>query len=255
MKSLASHYGEFYDKASAITQQGDEDELRLFAGLVPDGKPLRILDLGCAEGRLALALAAKGHRVTAADISPKQLAKVSEKANASGLKVETVECDIEAGHEAFGDARFDAIYLMDVIEHFKNPIAALENLRALLTDEGRLFIHTPNVFTPARAAYYFLRPRKLIDFRAMHRLWDFHFQTYDYMTLEKTLAFLGFRGERLVPTKVTVPFLFRSKLLARLFPFLADTLLLVCRKEAPVDVDALIRNWEEKMPEGGRTPG
>ena len=32
-KSLASHYEEFYEKASTIPQQEDEAELRLFAGL------------------------------------------------------------------------------------------------------------------------------------------------------------------------------------------------------------------------------
>lgn len=248
-KSLASHYEEFYDKASSIPQQADEAELRLFADLLPEDASLRVLDLGCAEGRLSLALARRGHRVTAADISRRQLDKVAEAARASGLSLETVKCDIEAGAEAFGPgpAPFDAIYLMDVIEHFKNPVAALAHIRPLLKDEGRLFINTPNVFTPSRLLYYLLRPRKLIDYRSAHRVWDFHFQTYDYMTLEKTLAFIGFRTERVVPTRVTVPRLFSSRRLARIFPFLGDSLLLVCGKAEPIDVDRQIAFWEESM--------
>lgn len=251
-KSLASHYEEFYEKASTIPQQADEAELRLFADLLPGGAPLRVLDLGCAEGRLSLALARRGFRVTAADISRRQLDKVAEQARAAGLPLETVKCDIEAGAEAFGaaPAPFDAIYLMDVLEHFKNPVAALAHIRALLKDDGRLFINTPNVFTPARLLYYLFRPRKLIDYRSAHRVWDFHFQTYDYMTLEKTLAFIGFRTERVVPTKVTVPRLFASRRLARLFPFLGDSLLLECRKAEPIDVDRQIAFWEESLLRG-----
>lgn len=254
-KSLANHYQEFYDKASSIPQQLDDEELRLFLGLVPEGAPLRVLDLGCAEGKLALALAERGHRVTAADISGRQLAKVAAEAGRRGLPVVPVLCDIEAGGEAFGASRFDAIYLMDVIEHFKNPVIALEHIRALLSDDGRLFINTPNVFTLPRLLYYLLRPRKLVDFYASHRLWDFHFQTYDYMTLEKTLNFIGLRTERVVPTKVTVPRLFSSRRLARMFPFLGDSLLLVCRKERPIDVDQQIAYWEESARKSGILPG
>jgi 2-polyprenyl-3-methyl-5-hydroxy-6-metoxy-1,4-benzoquinol methylase len=254
-KSLASHYEEFYEKASTIPQQADAAEVALFADLLPGKTPLRVLDVGCAEGRLALELARRGHRVTAADISRRQLDKVAEEARAAGLPLATVKCDIEAGTGAFGadpaqapaQALFDAVYLMDVIEHFKNPVSALAHIRSLLADEGRLFINTPNVFTPARLLYYLLRPRKLIDYRSRHRVWDFHFQTYDYMTLEKTLAFIGFRTERVVPTRVTVPRLFSSRRLARLFPFLGDSLLLECRKAEPIDVDGQIAFWEESL--------
>lgn len=243
-KTLSSHYEEFYDKASVIPQQADARELELFASLLPSAQALRILDLGCAEGKLALALAARGHAVTAADISAKQLEKAEAAAQAAGAKLETAKCDIEAGPGPLAGRTFDAIYLMDVIEHFKNPVAALEHIRPLLADEGKLFIHTPNVFALDRLIYYLLRPRKLVNFHENRRLWDFHFQTYDYMTLEKTLNFLGFKVARLAPTRLSVPGLFTSKRLARWFPFMADTLLAECRKAPPIDVDDQIGFWE-----------
>lgn len=245
-KTLASHYEEFYDKASAIPQQADARELELFASLLPAGKHLKVLDLGCAEGKLALALAARGHAVAAADISAKQLEKAAEAAKAAGLRLETAKVDIEAGPGPLAGRVFDSIYLMDVIEHFKNPVIALEHIRPLLADDGFLYIHTPNVYALDRLIYYVLRPRKLVDFRENRKLWDFHFQTYDYMTLEKTLNFLGFKIARLVPTRLSVPRLFRSARLARWFPFMADTLLAECRKAQPIDVDAQIGFWEGK---------
>lgn len=245
-KTLASHYEEFYDKASAIPQQSDAREIDLFASQLPSGRSLRALDLGCAEGKLALALAARGHAVTAADISAKQLEKAAEAARAAGAKLETAKVDIEAGPGPLAGRTFDAIYLMDVIEHFKNPVIALEHIRPLLAEDGVLYIHTPNVFALDRLVYYLLRPRKLVDFRENRKLWDFHFQTYDYMTLEKTLNFLGFKIARLVPTRLSVPYLFKSIRLARWFPFMADTLLAECRKAPPIDVDAQIGFWEGK---------
>jgi 2-polyprenyl-3-methyl-5-hydroxy-6-metoxy-1,4-benzoquinol methylase len=247
-KTLASHYVEFYEKASAIPQQADADEIELFASLLPAGKSLNVLDLGCAEGKLALTLAARGHAVTAADISEKQMEKAAAAANMAGAKLETARCDIEAGPGPLVGRTFDAIYLMDVIEHLKNPVVALENIRPLLADNGALYIHTPNVFALDRLTYYLLRPRRLVDFRENRRLGDLHFQTYDYMTLEKTLNFLGFKIARLVPTRLSVPYLFRTRRLARWFPFMADTLLAECRKAPPIDVDGQIEFWEPETP-------
>jgi SAM-dependent methyltransferase len=253
--TLSGDFEGYYDKASAIPQQTDAQEVARFADLLPAGKPLRVLDLGCAEGRLATELARRGHRVTAADISRSQLEKAAESGRLAGVSLATAKCDIEAGPGELAGREFDAVYLMDVIEHFRNPVAALENLRPLLAEDGLLFIHTPNVFAPARLAYYLLRPKKLVDYRKAGMLWDFHFQTYDYMSLEKTLDFTGFQGIRAVSTLTTVPYLFRSRRLAKWFPFLADTLLLVCRKAPPIDVDRLLGQWEAQAGAAKVNPG
>ena len=58
------------------------------------------------------------------------------------------------------------------------------------------------------------------------------------------------KGVEAVPTVVAVPFLFRSRRLARLFPYLGETLLLVCRKAPPIDVDRHLAHWEENAKDG-----
>lgn len=243
-KTLSSHLEELYDKASVIPQQLDESELRLFINVLPKSGPFNILDLGCAEGKLAVEIAKLGHKVTAADISTSQLEKAMSLAIKTGVRLDVVHCDIEKGNEPLGKNVFDYIYLMDVIEHFKNPVAALENIRPMLAENGRLIIHTPNVFALDRLLYYLVRPRKRVNFYESRKLWDLHFQTYDYMTLEKTLNFVGYKVEEILPTRLSIPFLTKSRWLASRFPFMADTLLFSCRKEKPIDVDAQIDFWK-----------
>jgi SAM-dependent methyltransferase len=45
----------------------------------------RVLELGCGTGRIALAMADRGHEVVGVDISPKMVAKAAAKAKAQGL--------------------------------------------------------------------------------------------------------------------------------------------------------------------------
>lgn len=252
---LAKHYKELYEKAGTISQQTDEAELELFASLISaKGNKLDILDMGCAEGRLVVALAHQGHNVTAADISHVFLDRTAQLANQNNVNVKTNLCDIESNVSAFRDARFDVIYFMDIIEHLRNPLAALTNVRELLNDKGILIINTPNICTPARLLGYIKRPKRLSDFFDPKNLGDLHLNSYDYFTLEKLLNFAGLKIVQAVPNKVTLPILYRIsffqplfRLLSRIFPFLSDNLLVKCKKVQPIDVEKQIEYWRENL--------
>lgn len=43
------------------------------------------------------------------------------------------------------DKKFDAIFMFDVLEHFKNPKEMLEKAKSMLTPEGFIYIQVPNV--------------------------------------------------------------------------------------------------------------
>ena len=78
------------------------------------------------------------------------------------------------------------------------------------------------------------------DFAALH------LQLYDYKQLELLLAFVGLRIQGHIPTELTVPFVIsHSKLLARVFPTLADSLIVECAKTEPIDVRKQIEFWVE----------
>ncbi|MEO6094743.1 MAG: class I SAM-dependent methyltransferase [Fibrobacteria bacterium] len=254
-KTLSANYGEYYEKGAAFPQQLDQEELDQFLSLLPPGR-LDVLDLGCAEGRLAVGLARAGHSVSVGDISKSQLRHAQEAAAGAGLRLAAAyECNIEETVLPFGDMRFDVIFFMDVVEHLKNPVIGLEHIRSLLKDDGTLILHTPNASTPHRFFWHLVRRGPVMDYNDPDKLQDFHFQTYDYLTLEKTLNFIGMKIREVVPTKVTLPRLFSSRLLARAFPLISDTLLVKCAKVAPIDLDGHLAHWLRTRPVHPERPG
>jgi 2-polyprenyl-3-methyl-5-hydroxy-6-metoxy-1,4-benzoquinol methylase len=247
MKTLPKDYKEVYEEGAIIDQQTDDEEVNFFANLISHQKQLNILDLGCAEGKLAVLLALKGHNVTAADISQNFLNKASNLAKEKNVKVNTIWCDIEENVDNLKGKKFDVIYFMDVIEHLRNPIVALENIKNLLKDNGTLIIHTPNVCSLSRFLRYLRKRKEMINYYDPKNLWDLHLQLYDYLTLEKILNFIGLKVCEVIPTTLSVPKLGRFRFLSRLFPFLSDNLLVKCKKEEPIDVEKQISFWRKQF--------
>jgi len=249
--TLVELYDQVYDFSGKLGHQHrDMEEALLFAGLVPDSgeKPLEIIEVGCAEGTLSVELARKGHCVTAVDISQGFIDRSREAAAAGGVALKTRRQDIEAEVSSLDENSFDVAYLMDVLEHFRNPLAALTNIRKVLKPHGILFINTPNVVCLRKIMRCLFKRKQLIDFYTFTNLHDYHLQTYDYAQLEKTLNFVGFKVEKVIPNRATLPKLSRVRFLqpafrlfSRIFPMLSDNLLVKCRKTAPINMKDLIK--------------
>ncbi len=251
-RDLLSGLELFYDAASSVPQQHDSAEVAFFAGLVPAGTRLRVLDIGCAEGALSVAVARAGHDVTAADLSPRFLEQTAERAGREGVEVRTVVLNVEEPGDSLAGETFDVVMMMDVLEHLKAPAVGLRTVRGLLAPEGTAFIHTPNCCALSRFLHYLVHPHRRFDYYQPRWLGDLHLEVFDQMTLEKTLNFVGLRLTRVIPTVLTPPFLNRfgrwrrlSRWLARRFPHLADTLLFACSPAEPVDIDQAIAYWAD----------
>ena len=102
-------------------------------------EPLRILDVGCAQGTLALLLAEAGHHVTAVDLREEFL--------------EYARSRYEKGHIEFiqGNAmelalpdQYDLIFANQIVEHLVYPVEMLKGLAEMLVPSGRLVATTPN---------------------------------------------------------------------------------------------------------------
>ena len=238
-----TQYEAVYEEVSRREEQKDKEELDFFSHLIPDRPGLEVLDLGCAEGKLAILLAKKGHDVVAADISANYLEQAKRAAKAQSVSIETIKCDIETDTTCFHGRKFDYILFMDVIEHLRSPIRGLENIRELLKEDGTLFIHTPNACSIPMFCHNLVNRKKVSNFLDPRTVRDLHLQLYDFSTLTKLCNFVGLKVIRIIPTKATLPKITSSRIIARRFPAICNTLLIECNKCQPIDIAEVVGSW------------
>lgn len=111
---------------------------RILALVVPQGRALDALDVGCGTGFLALELAMRGHRVTGVDLAPAMLDLARNKAAALGLAVHFQEADAE--NLPFPAGRFDLVISRHVLWTLPHPEAAIDDWMRTLRPGGRLAI-------------------------------------------------------------------------------------------------------------------
>jgi ubiquinone/menaquinone biosynthesis C-methylase UbiE len=109
----------------------------LLAPLIP-AQPVRIVDLGCGTGSLAVLLAEHGNRVSGIDISGNMIRLARAKARAAGVAVDFVRGD--AADPPFAEASFDLVLARHVLWAFENPDAVLQRWVDLLAPDGRLIL-------------------------------------------------------------------------------------------------------------------
>jgi len=128
--------------AALVAAHGLSPAHRLLVDAVPAGA--RVLDVGCATGYLAAELAARGCVVVGVDADPAAAAA----AMAGGACAEVVTGDVETsdGRAVLTTrAPFDAVVAGDVLEHLRDPWAALAFLASLLRPGGRAVVSVPNI--------------------------------------------------------------------------------------------------------------
>jgi 2-polyprenyl-6-hydroxyphenyl methylase/3-demethylubiquinone-9 3-methyltransferase len=147
---------EFYDELGAMWHEGDgahpiallraESPVRLAyvrGALARAGatRGARILDIGCGGGLLANPLAELGYRVKGIDRSAPSLAAARARIPAGA------DATYEVG-DAFAlaepEAWYDAVLMMDLLEHLDDPARALAEASRALRPGGVLVFHTFN---------------------------------------------------------------------------------------------------------------
>lgn len=111
---------------------------RILDLVLPQGRTLDALDVGCGTGFLSLEMAKRGHRVTGGDLAPSMLALAREKAAALGLSVQFQEADAE--NLPFAAASFDLVISRHVLWTLPHPEAAIADWKRVLRPGGRLAI-------------------------------------------------------------------------------------------------------------------
>lgn len=101
-----------------------------------------LLEIGCGSGTLLDVAVRQGWTVTG--IEPNRQAAAI--ARQRGLSVENTTFS-----KFRSDRRYDAVVMAHVLEHLHDPLAALQKIRTLTTEKGRVIVEVPNQFEAARA--------------------------------------------------------------------------------------------------------
>jgi 2-polyprenyl-3-methyl-5-hydroxy-6-metoxy-1,4-benzoquinol methylase len=115
------------------------NQLDLYSAVTRGCHGLQILDVGCAQGTLALLLAEQGHKVWAIDIRQGFLDYAKsryEKGEVTFVCGNILELDLAE--------KFDLIYANQVIEHMVYPLRLIQRLALWLKPGGKLVVTTPN---------------------------------------------------------------------------------------------------------------
>jgi len=100
-----------------------------------------VLDIGCGDGALVRTLKEHGASPCGVDLDPEGARFIEATQQIPVLVGAFEEVD-------FSGRRFDAVVATHVIEHFFEPVAALEKMRGLLKPGGLVVLETPNVLRP-----------------------------------------------------------------------------------------------------------
>lgn len=102
----------------------------------------RVLDLGCAGGFMAEALAERGAHVTGIDPAAKAIAAAQAHAQSNGLDV---RYDVGVGESLpYADDAFDAVVCVDVLEHVSDLAQVLSEVARVLRPGGMFLFDTIN---------------------------------------------------------------------------------------------------------------
>ena len=104
---------------------------------------LRVLDVGCGAGLASETLARAGAAVIGLDAAPEVLGAARAHAARACLAIDYRQGTPES-LVAAGEAPFDAVLALEVVEHVADRAAFCRSLAALLKPGGRLFVSTLN---------------------------------------------------------------------------------------------------------------
>lgn len=147
------------------------------------GSPRRLLDVGCSFGAVVHRARARGWDAVGVDTDADRIAAGSE--HTPGLL-----CG-DMSHPDLREGSFDAVVMWHVLEHVPDPLAALEQVRRLLREDGTLFLEVPNLASPIAWLVY---RRRWLGFETPGHL--FAFTTTTLLDLLRKASFHPVRVTR-----------------------------------------------------------
>lgn len=115
------------------------NQLDVYLGLVEKYGARSVLDVGCAQGTLALLLAERGHSVTAVDIRPNFLEYAQTRYERGDIRFRAANI-----FDAPDLGQFDFVFGNQIIEHLVYPADFLRALAWYAKPGGVVAVSTPN---------------------------------------------------------------------------------------------------------------
>lgn len=155
------------------------------------GRKGKLLDMGCGEG-LFLELASKvGWDITGTEISPFAVKYGKGRLDLNILQGELMDI-------GFPDKAFDAVTVWHVLEHTRNPIIVLREIRRIIKDDGVLIMAVPNLNNIfSQWAYRLVKGKRMHFFDPLDR--ELHLYHFTPETVRLALEKKGFRVKKIVP--------------------------------------------------------
>lgn len=104
--------------------------------LLPNKKPLRVLEVGCGAGAILKVFAEYGHQIKGVDLNPEY---IEFGKTVHGLNLST------QNFFNITDEEYDLIIYSHVLEHLMNPGEHLDHIKKLLPKDGLLYIEVPGI--------------------------------------------------------------------------------------------------------------
>ncbi|CAA9341926.1 MAG: hypothetical protein AVDCRST_MAG68-3131 [uncultured Gemmatimonadetes bacterium] len=105
----------------------------------------RVLDIGCGDAGVLIAIAEQGARTAGIELDEKSLERGRLRAEEHGVEVELRSGVAEA--LPWGDGSFDLVILDNVLEHVRDREKTLAEIRRVLRPGGFLYMVTPKPFS------------------------------------------------------------------------------------------------------------
>lgn len=132
---MTNLYDERYERSDYYWGKTPSNSCYRVLQILPPDRPLRLLDIGCGEGRNAIFFARNGYHVTAFDTSARGIEKTKQFAADAGVSIEAFVADI---NEFRLTEPFDLLFSTGVLQYVppeqRNDL--FENYRAFTSPGG-----------------------------------------------------------------------------------------------------------------------
>ncbi|HXR11734.1 MAG TPA: class I SAM-dependent methyltransferase [Gaiellaceae bacterium] len=180
----------FYEQRAAEEPASDPEALLRFdkaiaAAALHPGE--RALDVGAKWGGLASRLP-DGVAYTGLDLSEENV----QRATAAGLEMRLADVTKRLPVD---DAAYDCVFCLELLEHLTAPLALLEELRRVLSDDGRAVVSVPSPYSWVEV------------YRELFGRHDpeGHLNAFTTPVLANLAGLAGFRVERRLGTSIRIP--------------------------------------------------